>query len=304
MDETSRQYFRGLFLGRLSLGAPTAWTMLAVLVVALFLQAPALAEALQLQSKIPLGSVKGRIDHMAFDPMRKRLLIAEIGNDSVGVVDLEANKTIHTIVGLAEPQGVGYAPTTDTVYVANARDGSVRLFRGGDYTAAGTIELGNDADNIRFDAEANRLLIGYGDGALAVIDVAQARRTADFRLPAHPEGFRIGHDRSRIFVNVPKVHAIVVLDAADGKEKAKWSLRDSGNFPMAIDQSNGRVLIVSRDPPKLTVYAQEDGAVTASLDTCGDSDDLFVDPGGPGSTLAAERASSTCSRSAALHTSA
>jgi hypothetical protein len=50
---------------------------------------------------------------------------------------------------------------------------------------------------------------------------------------------------------------------------------------MAIDQSNGRVLIVSRDPPKLTVYAEEDGAVIASLDTCGDSDDLFVDPRRP-----------------------
>jgi hypothetical protein len=281
MDETSRQYFRGLFLGPLSLVAPTARTMLAALVVASFLQAPAFAEALQLQSKIPLGSVKGRIDHMAFDPMRKRLLIAELGNDSVGVVDLEANKTIHTIVGLAEPQGVGYAPTTDTVYVANARDGSVRLFRGGDYTPAGTIELGNDADNIRFDADANRLLIGYGDRALAVIDAAQARRTADFRLPAHPEGFQIGHDRSRIFVNLPKVHAIVVLDAADGKEKAKWSLRESGNFPMAIDQSNGRVLIVSRDPSKLTVSAASGDAVIASLDTCGDSDDLFVDPRRP-----------------------
>ena len=102
IDETSRRYFRGLFLGRLSLGAATVWIMLATtMVVALFLQVPALAEALQLQSKIPLGSVRGRIDHMAFDPMRKRLLIAELGNDSVGVVDLEDNRTIRAIAGLA-----------------------------------------------------------------------------------------------------------------------------------------------------------------------------------------------------------
>ena len=69
--------------------------------------------------------------------------------------------------------------------------------------------------------------------------------------------------------------------AADGQEKSKWPLRESGNFPMAVDRSNGRVLIVSRHPPTLTVYAEEDGAVVASLDTCGDSDDLFIDPRRP-----------------------
>jgi hypothetical protein len=50
---------------------------------------------------------------------------------------------------------------------------------------------------------------------------------------------------------------------------------------MAIDPSNGRLLIVSRNPPKLKVYTEQNGAVIASVDTCGDSDDLFVDPRRP-----------------------
>ena len=41
---------------------------------------------LQLESKIPLGDVRGRIDHMAVDLKRQRLFVAELGNDSVGVV--------------------------------------------------------------------------------------------------------------------------------------------------------------------------------------------------------------------------
>jgi hypothetical protein len=44
---------------------------------------------LQLESKIPLGRVGGRIDHMAIDIKRQRLFVAELGNDSVGVVDLK-----------------------------------------------------------------------------------------------------------------------------------------------------------------------------------------------------------------------
>jgi len=45
---------------------------------------------LQLESKIPLGDVRGRIDHMAIDLPRQRLFVAELGNDSVGIVDLKA----------------------------------------------------------------------------------------------------------------------------------------------------------------------------------------------------------------------
>src|SRR5674476_1186324 len=80
---------------------------------------------LQLEAKIPLGSVRGRIDHMAVDLKRQRLFVAELGNDAVGIIDLENRKLIRTITGLKEPQGVGYEPTTDRLYVANAGDGSV-----------------------------------------------------------------------------------------------------------------------------------------------------------------------------------
>lgn len=241
-------------------------------------QTPANAELLQLQIKIPLGSVRGRIDHMAIDLARQRLLVAELGNDSVGVVDLKAQKRFHSIDGLAEPQGVGYVPSTDTVYVANARDGSVRLFHGGDYGAIGRIDLGSDADNIRLDSVANRLLVGYGDGGLAVIDVAQTKSIAKFALAAHPESFQIDPNAKRVFVNIPGAHAIAVLDTMTGSQTAKWPLREGANFPMALDNSTGRVLVVSRNPPKLIALSEADGSVVASAEVCGDSDDLFIDP--------------------------
>jgi YVTN family beta-propeller protein len=125
---------------------------------------PAETAPLQLEAKVPLGDVRGRIDHMAVDLKRQRLFVAELGNDSVAIVDLANRKVIGRISGLKEPQGVGYEPSTDMLYVANAGDGSVRLFEGNDYKAVGRIELGSDADNIRIDAASNRVFIGYGSG--------------------------------------------------------------------------------------------------------------------------------------------
>jgi DNA-binding beta-propeller fold protein YncE len=260
-----------------SLAIAAALTVLLSFSAAVPAQTIADSTPIQLEAKISLGPVRGRIDHMAFDVARRRLFLAELGNDSVGVVDVDAGKTIHTIDGLAEPQGVGYVPSTDTIYVANARDGSVRLFHGADYAPVGRIDLGSDADNVRLDAEAGRILVGYGGGAIAAIDVGQHKKFGDVALPAHPESFQIASTSNKVFVNVPGARAIAVLNGFTGSKTDIWQVREGGNFPMALDKANNRVLIVSRSPPKLSVRSSDDGAVVATVETCGDSDDLFVD---------------------------
>jgi YVTN family beta-propeller protein len=233
---------------------------------------------LQLEAKIPLGNVRGRIDHMAVDLKRQRLFVAELGNDTVGVVDLANRKLLQTIAGLREPQGVGYEPSTDTLYVANAGDGSVRLFEGNEYKPKGRIELGSDADNVRIDAAANRIFVGYGSGALAVIDPASRSKVGDVTVKAHPEGFQIDHDTGQIFINVPDAHGIAVVDRASQKQTGKWPIPDHGaNFPMALDPIRRQVLVIFRAPAELGVFSMTGGKLIATAETCGDADDLFID---------------------------
>ena len=162
--------------------------------------------------------------------------------------------------------------------MANAGDGSVRVLRGEDLTPIGRIELGDDADNVRVDAAHKRVLVGYGKGALAVIDPASLTKTADIRLKAHPEGFQIDETRTEVFVNVPGAHEIVVADLATGSTQSLPTQGAGSNFPMAIDGDEHRVLIVFRSPPTLMALASQDGHVVARAETCGDADDVFVDP--------------------------
>jgi YVTN family beta-propeller protein len=239
---------------------------------------PAETAPLQLEAKIPLGNVHGRIDHMAVDLKRQRLLVAELGNDSVGIVDLANRKLLQTIAGLKEPQGVGYEPSTDTLYVANAGDGSVRLFEGNEYKPKGQIELGSDADNVRVDAAIGRIFIGYGSGALAVIDPATRSKVANIPVKAHPEGFQIDSGTGQIFVNVPDAHGIAVVDRASQKQTGRWPIPDHGaNFPMALDPVRRQVLVIFRAPAELGVFSMTGGKLIATAETCGDADDLFID---------------------------
>jgi len=233
--------------------------------------------ALVLESKISLGAVRGRIDHLAFDVSRQRLFVAELGNDTVGVVDLKEHKTVQTLRGFKEPQGIGYVPSTDTVYVANGGNGVVRILQGADLTAAGQIELGDDADNVRVDEAAHQVLVGYGGGAIAVIDMTSHGKLTDIPLKAHPESFRLDASGKRIYVNVPRNHEIAVVDRVARKQTAGWSTGILlSNYPLILDEPHQHILSVFRIPARLGVFG-EDGKLVTRVETCGDSDDAFID---------------------------
>jgi DNA-binding beta-propeller fold protein YncE len=232
---------------------------------------------LMLEAKILLGEVKGRIDHLAIDLGRHRLFVAELGNDSVGVVDLDQSKVIHVIADLKGPQGIAHEASTDTLYVANGGDGTVRMFQAADFVSLGRIDLGDDADNIRVDAATKQLFIGYASGALAVIDPLNRNKIADIVLKAHPESFQLDKGAPRIFINVPDKQTISVVDRNARREIAAWPTGNGTHFAMALDPESKRLLVSFRNPPKVGVFEIESGSLVASVETCGDIDDMFVD---------------------------
>lgn len=241
--------------------------------------APAAEPALVLEATIPLHNVSGRIDHMAIDLPRKRLMVAELGNNTVDILDLDKRSLAHRISGLREPQGIGYAESADTILIANAGDGSVRLISARDFAPTGRVELGDDADNVRIDTRNGLAVVGYGSGGLALIDPAKRTKIADIRLPAHPEGFRIDPSSGRIYVNIPDAHQITVVDLDARHLVASWPTQNiRGNFPMALDPSQHLIASVFRSPPLLLLLDPATGEARKRLATCADADDVFFDP--------------------------
>jgi hypothetical protein len=254
--------------------------MVAIMLLPTFLATPAgsAEPLLVLERTIPLDGVAGRIDHLAIDSGRQRLLVAELGNGSVDLIDLPSGKAVRRITGLKEPQGVAWLSGPDLIAVASAGDGTLRLFKG-DGSPAGVVALGDDADNIRVDPLTGHAIVGYGQGGLAVIDAVAGRKIADIRLPAHPEGFQLRPRDRRIFVNVPDARQIAVIDLDSAWQVATWRVPGAAaNFPMAVDDAGDLVVVVFRRPPRLVLLDANGGSTKAVLPTCGDADDLFFDP--------------------------
>src|SRR5580704_5876230 len=175
--------------------------------------------------EIPLPGLQGRLDHFTIDAGRKRVIFSGLGNNSVQVVDVFAGRMIHQIDGLAEPQGTLYLAEWDKLFVANSADGRVTVYDGTKFALIDTIDFGegSDPDNLRYDAAGKKIYIGYGDGAIGVIDPATDKRLPTvYKLEGHPEGFQLETKGPRIFVNVADAKNIQVIDRSTGKMVA-WT---------------------------------------------------------------------------------
>ncbi len=230
---------------------------------------------LVLERTIPLAGVAGRVDHLAIDPKRRILFVAELGNGSVDAIDLGSGRSIGRITGLKQPQGLAFIPDADELVVASGGDGSLRFYRGPDLTPAGLVQVGDDADNVRLDPATGHVVVGYGSGALAVIDPGRRVLLGTLALPGHPESFRLHGDKA--YVNVPGAKRIVVGDLRSGRVTASWTTPHFMNFPMALSTAGDEVTVVFRLRTHLVTFDAASGMVKADIETCGDSDDLFFD---------------------------
>ncbi len=241
---------------------------------------------------IPLANAKGRFDHFAMGG--GRLFVAALGSNAVEAINIGGRILDHTITSVPDPQGIAFSPETNKLFVASGR-GKVYIYDGKTYQQIATVDFPGGADNLRYDAATKRGYVGCGDdektGAIAMIDAVTNQRLAqDYKLGGEPESFQLEQSGPRIYVNVPDLKQIVVIDRSTGKT-THWPLNGmEGNFPMALDEADHRLFIGVHVPPRDAGVDTVAGRVVAQLPSPQDSDDLYCDaarkriyvPGGEG----------------------
>src|SRR6516225_244172 len=151
------------------------FTLIAFIAVVSTMQPRAAEAPLTLTGTIDLPRVEGRIDHLAFDLAAERLYVAALGNNTVEVVDVKGGTRIRSLPGFRKPQGIAVVADSKSIAVANGQSDGVRFVGTDDYRPGASIRLGDDSDNVRYDATARRVYVGFASGALAAIDPAEGR---------------------------------------------------------------------------------------------------------------------------------
>jgi len=269
------------------------------------------------ESFIPFTpGITGKIDHLTIDLKTNRMFVCTKGNNSVSVLDLAAKRQIALIsAGLMTTQDVVYVGSTNPplLYVANA-NGHVRAFNGLTYASTSIdVNLGINADNMRFDSQRKILYVGYGEGpsAIAAIDAVTGARKPDasVNVVGHPESFLLNSDNTTIYVNIVTRNAIYkVSNTATGGD-GKFSVLNlptgySGHYALLLMEQEKVIIVPTRVPSSLLVLSSVDGKLINVYPTVNDVDDLFYDhrlqriyvTGGDGNVAVYQRADSSATK--------
>jgi len=231
-----------------------------------------------LTEAIPVPGVQGRFDHFGFDG-GNRLFVSALGNNSVEVIDISARVRDRSLTGIPRPQGVVYAPDAKKLFVASSA-GTLRIFDGKDFSLLKEIDFHGDVDNLRYDSSIHRVYVGFGEdetGAIGTVDaLTNERLPEEYKLGAHPESFQLEAQGPNIYVNLPDSKQIAVINRKSAAI-TRWPMKLEHNFPMALDEADHRLFVVTHEPARLAVFDTASGRTIAELPSVQDADDVYFD---------------------------
>lgn len=234
---------------------------------------------------IPMPGVLGRLDHLGVDIEGGRLFAAALGDrqNTVEVIDLKLGKRISSIRGQSMPQGVFYSAEFKKVFVANGRDGSVKILSGDNFRPLDSLSIGGNADHVGYDEVTKDLYVGTSipnsrTGALAIIDTQTNKQIGSIQMESRPGGIKIERSEPRIFVTLGGVPKVGVVDREKRQVTATWPLTGVPSVvALALDETHHRLFGASRNPPMLVVLDTEFGKQIAQLEGVEGVDDLWYD---------------------------
>jgi hypothetical protein len=235
----------------------------------------------------PTAGVRGRIDHLAYDPRTERLFVAALENGSLEVVDLERGERVASFADLAQPQGLAVSPETSCAVLACGGDGQLHIYDTQTLTEVRTVAAGGDADNVRYDPRSKLIYVscrGGNGGAIGAFDPRTWERQRELTFATRPESFQLDPDSPRLVANLPgglraeQDGLVAVVNRESGQPLAEIRLIGlARNYPMALDAAHDRAFVAARRPATLAMLDLHRATVSAQA-ACGeDSDDLFYD---------------------------
>jgi DNA-binding beta-propeller fold protein YncE len=241
--------------------------------------APQDVRPLVLTEAIPLENIKGRFDH--FGTSGRKLFVSALGNNTVEVIDISGRTLDHTITGVPNPQGVVYAAEVNKLFVASSK-GKLYIYDGSSFDLITAIDFHGDVDNLRYDAANKRVYVGYGDdetAAIGPVDATTNKRTdEEYKLGAHPESFQLESAGPNIYINLPDLKQIAVVNRTT-HAITRWPLTLEHNFPMALDEADHRLFVGTHEPARMAVFDTQSGHMITALSSVQDADDLYYDAG-------------------------
>jgi YVTN family beta-propeller protein len=150
-------------------------------------------------------------------PGEKKIYTANIGSDSVSVIDLANAPRIIRVSAIAVgkgPEGIDLSPDSKEIWVAHRGDGALSIIDTATDKVVQTIAMGTKmANRVKFTRDGKRVLVSDPpSNQLLVFDASSRQLVRKIESEAGPEGILIAPDGKRAFIACSAAGKVAVLD--------------------------------------------------------------------------------------------
>ncbi len=186
---------------------------------------------------IPLPGAATRLDYESYDPGRKLLFIAHLGDGEVIVFDAAASRVIGRITNVASVHGVLAIPELSRVYASATGTNEVVAIDEATLKIVARMPGGRYPDGMAYAPEAHKLYVSDETGETeTVIDVRTNTRVATIPLGGEVGNTQYDPVSRHIFVNVQSRRQLVEIDPATDRIVARIGLAGAGQ-PRVADRT-------------------------------------------------------------------
>jgi len=165
-----------------------------------------------------ISGTGANVTHMVVvTPDEKKIYTANIGSDSVSVLDLtNAPRAValkHIAVGKG-PEGIDLSPDAKQIWVSHRGDGALSIIDTSTDTVTQTVTTGTKmANRVKFTLDGKRVLVSDPpSNAVLVLDAASHQVVKKIDTEAGPSGILIAPDGKRAFIACSNAGKVQVLD--------------------------------------------------------------------------------------------
>jgi DNA-binding beta-propeller fold protein YncE len=237
-----------------------------------------ISQFLQPVADIPLPGSTSRFDYQSLDPKAGLLFIAHLGDSSLIVFDIKANKVISEIKGVGGVHGVLVVPELGRVYATATSDHQLAVIVENSLKIIARVPAGSYPDGLAYAPGVHKLYISdEGSNAEPVIDIQTNKALPSISLGGEAGNTQYDPVSQHIFVDVQSRNELVEINPPSDGVISHYPLPNCQNdHGLQLDPAQRLAFIACDGNAKLLILDMQESMKVLSIQDVGNGPDVLA----------------------------
>jgi DNA-binding beta-propeller fold protein YncE len=199
-----------------------------------------------------------RPNGLAWDAQRRRLLVADVGDNRARLLAKATGQVVATIDLPGRPRWCVYDPDSDTFFVNIREPAVVVKLAAKTGTQIAEIPVASAGPHgLDLDAERRRLFVACDGGFVVILDADGGRELGSVPIPGVPDAIWFNAARERLYVAIGDPGVLTVVDTSAGTV-VEEVITEPGAQTSAFDPDRQRLIVFLPRTCRAAVYQVEE----------------------------------------------